>query len=874
MEEELYPILWAKSEPYKSLWSHLRETAIVSKTILQYSNSNIKILRLGNLLGLSDEEALRLIMYLSGLHDLGKLHPLFLIKSDSDIVKDFLEEQKLKYPNSNLKATFRHERESEQAAIRIWENTFQFADEKTRKSLAAILRLHHQGKEGCAPSLIDEEWPQGMKWVRQQEIMEARLRKWIQPPSFSIQNARQADAGFMLMLAIVIMSDWIASGNMLADTTDDTPENEIENRTKDFLNQAGLLPANLPCYSSFCSAWPQIRETQKRPLQNHLDQFFSKRENQELPLLMILEAPMGEGKTEAGIYAALKLMKYWGKDGFYIALPTAATANQMESRINRFLEIHGGQNAKLLHSAAWLSDPQFVLDEKGEQTQAELWLTSSKRALLAPTAVGTVDQAMMAAMRIKYGVLRLEGLAGKVLIIDEIHAYDAYMTDIILKLLAWCKAMGVPVIMLSATLPAARKERILKQYSDDVSVLSAYPLITAAYRGGKTEQESVYESYQNNEIYVQLAPILHDAGAIARMAVSKVREGGCICVLMNTVKEAQAVYRELKRNADADTKLLLFHSRFSMARRNQIEQQCIRLFGPGGERPEKAILVATQVVEQSLDIDMDGMITAIAPVDLLLQRMGRMHRHKETFRPSSLSRPVFTVLVPAVGEDYGLTGEIYYQLLLQRTYTCLEKICLEKNYQISIPNDLKNMVEFVYDETCRVEDDLESFLERSFQDELKEGESGQIELDEPKEKGFGMRWLTQAPIFGDDEDGFLPAKTRLGEESEKLAVLPAELYEKIKTVLDEGRHPDIRLSRKILLYSVSVPKRQLRKLFQHSRDGILTGTGRLYKVIMVRCDNEEIAAPESTLTAQIGGTKIQMDSEFGFFIEQEGESRK
>ncbi|MFR6378830.1 MAG: DEAD/DEAH box helicase [Evtepia sp.] len=178
--------------------------------------------------------------------------------------------------------------------------------------------------------------------------------------------------------------------------------------------------------------------------------------------MVLIEAPMGEGKTEAGIYAALQMARQWKKHGFYVGLPTSATSNQMVGRMREFLALHGLEDTvRLLHSMAWLVDedlPEMQFDTE-EKAYAARWLLPVRRGLLAPYAVGTVDQAMMAVLMVKYGVLRLLGLAQKTLVIDELHSYDVYMSELIERLLEWCKALEIPVVMLSRRCRRRKKRR-------------------------------------------------------------------------------------------------------------------------------------------------------------------------------------------------------------------------------------------------------------------------------------------------------------------------------------------------------------------------------------------------------------------------------
>ena len=887
----LATVLWAKSNPYKSIFQHGRETAIVAKAILKRSNLNADVLGIGEKLGISEDEAIKLTMYTAATHDIGKISPIFTDNKNLDFVDEFFRNHpECKLPVAEIFHDFRHEIESAMAAERIWKTKNRFSNVVTRKSLATVLRVHHQGKSGSAPDLcgLRDEFAMEEKnggfngdfWLEQQEIFEKKMYDWINPPSFDLNRAVEGDAALMLITAIVIISDWIASGDIFNDIAENTSEEELWSRAVDFLNRAGLTPPALHENKDFCSVWQDIPKDSRRPLQRCLDDFFAEKKENTQPQLLIIEAPMGEGKTEAGIFAALKLQDYWHKEGFYIALPTAATSNQMAARVNRLLEKHGSNRVKLLHSMAWLyngtlEDMEFNLGDEEDRTQAEMWTSSAKRALLSPLAVGTVDQAMMAAMYIKYGVLRLAGLAGKVLIIDEIHAYDVYMSEIIMTLLEWCRALSVPVIMLSATLPQLRKAKILERFgvqgAGNRNGQTAYPLITAAYQDGRLEELAVPGSYQKNEVFVKLLPCLNDVERIAETAAGLVSAGGCICVLVNTVAEAQKIYQQLKQKADKETRLMLFHSRFSAGRRNEIENECVRIFGPlgvkTGIRPEKAILVATQVVEQSLDIDMDVMLTAIAPIDLLLQRMGRMHRHEQTPRPNKLCKPEMLVLIPAESEGYGATESIYYKFLLDRT-----RKALIKRASIKVPEDIPLLVEQIYAEELTDEDmtrgtELEAFYTMLFQEEMKAAESTVTTLSSPKKNKFCFDVMTSSPFVGDDEDPLIQARTRLSEKSHTIAIVPEDLYDEIKN----SERPGTTLARKTLLYSVSITERQFRELSLAKDTSVIAGgRGQLSHVYIIRESSGCGSGPQETLRALTGEWEIVLDREMGFLYNKRG----
>ncbi|HBP25967.1 MAG TPA: hypothetical protein DD618_03345 [Acholeplasmatales bacterium] len=850
-------LLWAKSAPRKKLQAHLRETAIVARTLLCDSAFSVITPLLAGYLGLSNEGAVSLASYLAGIHDLGKCHPSFQ-ETDGSQMTDYLKQHvHLKYP---ISGKYRHENSN--VFLRIWESDSVFENKKVRRAFKTVIKLHHQGKQGDSFPIKKEDierWPGAEDWLKLQDEIELEIRNWLKPPIQANNKITDLDSACVLLSGLVILSDWIASGDDFS-TLNDYAENEtVRNEIKLFIAKTGLekTPA-LPC-GSFTDLWTKLNKFSLRPLQVAVEKLFS--EDTRMPLALILEAPMGEGKTEAGVYAAMKMAKYWNKEGMYVALPTSATANQMVGRINALLKEHGKSEALLVHSMSWLNaDNQFLIsndEDEIDRKDAESWFRPTKRGLLAPYAVGTVDQAMMAVLKVKYGVLRLFGLSNKVLIIDEIHAYDAYMSSIIRRLLEWCRALRIPVVMLSATLPTFKKQDFMSVYGEIGQSANAYPLITAAYDNGHVEQTAVEGSYQNGVIKVQKLPIMHNPESIAMLAIDQCKYGGCICIIMNTVAEAQNVYSAINSQPH-EAELILFHSQFPLGQRQKIEEQCFSKFGPDhSHRPKRSILVATQVVEQSLDLDFDAMITAIAPIDLLLQRCGRLHRHRNTKRAEVHKEAVLTVLVPGVNDDFGITAKIYYPLFLDRTKKVLDDTDL-----IRIPEDIPNLVEVVYQQEKISEDVLDNFLFKQFHEQLLQGESQNSEIAAPDPNDFGLQ---REDIFKSDDDPEISAKTRLGEINRKIAIVPMNVYKKI----DRSKRPSVQLARLVMQYSLTAPSTKIPPtLKSESNNNLIEGKGLLAGIIIMPAQEFE-SDPTETLKAKISGYVICFDNQLGLVIRKE-----
>lgn len=433
--------------------------------------------------------------------------------------------------------------------------------------------------------------------------------------------------------------------------------------------------------------------------------------------LAIVEAPTGEGKTEAA-FALAEPARSTGT-GIYFALPTMATANGLYDRVETYLKKATGNadlEARLLHSQAWLfrenvETAQNPGNEGNEQaTQVRDWFAGAKRGLLAPFGVGTIDQALIAALRAKHGFVRLFALAGKTVVIDEVHAYDVYMADLMDVLLGWLHALGCRVILLSATLPKVRRQALLRAWGvQGEQPESVYPAITWINTEGMLLSRG-FGVQPRKPLTMELISAgdeEHWAQGAARILQRVRAQGGLGALVLNTVRDAQNAYDWLSEQRLDGLHLDLFHARFTAQDRNAIEKRVLERFGRNGARMQPAILVATQVIEQSLDLDFDHMVSALAPIDLLIQRAGRLHRHRrqidgilrEDHGCDERPNPVLQVLALPLESD-GLPdikkAFVYSPDVLMRT---MQK--LHSNLKILRPSDVVDAIEAVYGEAER-----------------------------------------------------------------------------------------------------------------------------------------------------------------------------
>ncbi len=397
--------------------------------------------------------------------------------------------------------------------------------------------------------------------------------------------------------------------------------------------------------------------------------------------LIVVEAPTGEGKTEAALIGYANSSWDGMTNGLYVAMPTQATSNQMIGRVKEFLDRNSDkkQHVSLIHGNALFSNPLIEELMEADSELAE-WMSVGKRAVLSRHGVGTVDQAFLAVLPTRHYFVRLFGLAGKMVIFDEVHAYDTFMNTILKHLLKWLRAIGSEVIMLSATLPVRTRKEIMKCYDTEVNI-NSYPLISMADRG---------------EITIPIDPARERELTIKNTTYDTYTDlidgwrGGCTAIIVNTVAKAQELYSFLKMRYPRKD-IMLLHSRFLLGQKNSIEEKLIRTYGKGVRRPLDSIVVSTQIIEQSLDIDFDVMFSEYAPVDLLLQRAGRIYRHENRPRYPHDEPTLYLFEPEKEGTDFGVSSRIYETELLRRTYDTLNK-----RQSIRIPGDIREVIEEVY----------------------------------------------------------------------------------------------------------------------------------------------------------------------------------
>ncbi|MBW1987529.1 MAG: CRISPR-associated helicase Cas3' [Deltaproteobacteria bacterium] len=734
--------LWAKKEReapqemesnYHPLFFHLLDVATVTRELWNLVLKRDMKATLSHSLGIDDESTSYWVAFWAGLHDLGKASPAF--QGKWELAKNNLTQAGLKFPQ--ILTIPPHGVITAAALEDLLSNL------KLPPPLAHRIAVSVGGHHGVFPraaeieALTKEVIGKGLWNNIRQDIFNA-LAKLFHISQVPIPQEEPKNPFFVMLSGLVSVADWIGSNQDFFPFAGQDIDilgysKEVSSKAKKALNSLGWLGWSPPVTpKKFFELFPAIKSYCLRPLQEGIIKLAEKLIT---PGLVIVEAPMGEGKTEAAMYLADHWALTLGQRGCYFALPTQATSNQMFGRIQEFLQHRYSDdlvNLQLLHGHASLSGefqvlrdkakhlfiPDNVETETGEPQKGDViaaeWFTYRKRGLLAPFGVGTIDQALLSILKTKHFFVRLFGLSHKTVVIDEVHAYDAYMTKLLERLLEWLAASNSSVVILSATLPRDKRQALAQAYVRGLGMdrkLSSpeevsYPRIiwlSSSTQGAiHVDASSQFSRLLNIEWVrgdIQVNnPQSFTLGVRLQETLSG---GGCAAIICNTVGRAQEVYQTLKFYfSDQDTEsgeqeLYLFHARYLFEERERREIQVLHRFGKHkGSRPHRAVLVATQVIEQSLDLDFDLMITEMAPIDLLLQRSGRLHRHRHP-RPPGLENPILWIMLPELVNqvpNFGRGSEsVYDRHVLLRSW-----LALQGHKSIAVPDEIETLIEEVY----------------------------------------------------------------------------------------------------------------------------------------------------------------------------------
>ncbi len=558
-----------------------------------------------------------------------------------------------------------------------------------------------------------------------------------------------------LLAGLITVADWIGSNERWFSPELESPLAAARQQARAALRQIGW-PGGKLRQTGFADAFATGPDVSFNP--NPLQQAVA--DASLSPGVIVVEGPMGCGKTEAALFAAQQLIASGQQQGIYFALPTQVTSNRIHLRVERFLRntLVDEASFRLAHGNAWLEDdfdlriaPAFDRWEAkdGEKPsdhvrEARSWFASAKQALLAPYGVGTIDQALQGVVAVKHFFVRRFALAGKVVILDEIHSYDIYTGTLITALIRELVNLRCSVIILSATLTAARRNELLAAAGiKETTAPADYPLVTYGTSGNECRHlKPVWSSDKT----ISLRPAVISEEETITELICRAETGQHVLWIRNTVVEAQQAFRAVVSSICQDTvRVGLLHSRFPFARREGLEK--LWLDHLGTNRPTTgpgSILIATQVVEQSVDIDLDFIVSDLAPTDMLLQRMGRLWRHPRPHRQAA--QQDFWIRLPdiapsadvaALKSALGRSAWVYAPYVLLRTAAVWQS-----RSEINLPANIRPLLEDTYAEPDAHEPEAWKELHRAL-----EKEKGELE-----ENAKAATLVLGRPMLEDQDD--------------------------------------------------------------------------------------------------------------------------
>lgn len=777
--------------------------------------------------GLSEKETYAWLMFFIALHDFGKFDVRFQTKEKLLAEANY----ETSFPTAIGSKDYFHGDEGYKWFVsesdKYFPNDVDYKRQKWIQNWFASVAGHHgsipTNAEYNPPPFINE-YIISKDFRARQNWVQKLMHMFLEPVGMTFADIPTKNPP-VLLAGFCSVCDWLGSNKLYFEYQQDESSLQMyfssrKNNAFKVLNDFGLL-SHITTVGGMKALYPNF---EPRDIQTLIE---------SLPVsqsLTIIEANTGSGKTEAALAYASKLLAASLADSIIFALPTQATANAMLERLesvagkifgsnDNIILAHGRRDSNV-HFKKMIERYKHSISQHGDYeagAQCSEWLSSSrKRAFLGQIAVTTVDQVMLSAIKpLKHYFIRSFGIGKGVLIIDEIHAYDAYMYGILEVVIKQQKQAGGSIILLSATLPAHQKQLLCDAWGTDTVVDNAnYPLILhASYNGVRTFILDAQNRTQEKTVEIELWRT--DDFSISKAQLERIvkaaEEGAKVGIFCNLVDDAQEYAHYLSKITSVPVDI--FHSRYLYCDRMDKEQMVLKIYSENGPK-EGRILVGTQVIEQSLDIDFDWIISFICPVDLLFQRMGRLHRHLRQ-RLGSYDVPRCTVVLPNITDTnlkhtprdiYGLHNLIYKDTRVLWRTQCL----LEQNNTILFPEAYRNWIERVYAKD-RWENEPESLTKLHAEYETEEWASKWI-----------SKSLTQADTYFLDSEGNANALTREGKMN--LSVVLVLEDRGVKCFLDGTPvpKPKDRFNRELLSQnSLGVPDNDFwRTIIPNIQDGL------------------------------------------------------
>ena len=708
---------------------------------------------------------------LAALHDIGKVSPGF--------------QQKCKVWVGGKQSWFKRDAGYEGRHGRVSQIFIESLRGGHLRGWAEAIGAHHGRVQGNDP--VGD--PGGKVWEHARRNLLEELEDKFGP--LSVEDAK-SEAVEWLMAGLITLADWLGS-----DENNFSPENcgtldktRQSAKAEEVVQRLELAGATLVANKTFEKVFVKaLQGNPPRPLQREIITA-----QKPMPGVYVIEDVMGSGKTEAALWLAYRLMATGQARGLYFGLPTRVTSDRIHRRVRDFLaQVYpSGVEPPLVHGQAWLKELPNVRpawndrrDSSGDDTpneQAEAvrkWFASARRGLLAPFAVGTVDQALLGVVAAKWFFLRQFALAGKVVVLDEVHSYDLYTGTLIQQLVKRLRELNATPVILSATLTTKQRACLVGEDSVSSDAAVPYPAITV-----KTSESAArlfpVESHTGTKS-VQIVPVpvpdFDNVPAVVAIAAKLAAEGRNVVWIRNTVRHAQEAYRLLNGERQEDAfEIGLLHSRFPAFQRASYpkasleelkkhhlhEERWLWMIGKpepprADARPQGCVLVATQLVEQSVDIDADALITDLAPTDMLLQRLGRLHRHDRDDRgqptaylvvPQTIAENSQALSAKEIKKSLGSVGRVYSPYVLLRTWEQWRRLHVELRGQV-----IRQLLEKTYSDSHDdpagwrdLYEDLETDRKR-LRDLALSATNVRGQPLRPDEEGLGTRFTTQRQLL-------------------------------------------------------------------------------------------------------------------------------
>ena len=693
---------WAKTtkegKPGISVYEHMVNVGCVARCIAEAAPKILKRFDLQP----------EVVGALVALHDLGKISPGFQRKCEA-----WLEENDLmKIARNGCWDTAMESDHGKvsHAAIQVFLSESGIGHDSA-KFVSAVLGAHHgrlnpPNDHGYRPQKLIFDSASQIAWDAERKANARMIWRHFAANGASIE-LNDTSPSLWWLAGLTSVADWIGSDERFFSPECQIKDEETASLARNALDTIGFRQIEFVQNLSFHDLFHDAENPETRWIPNDMQE--KTLSTVSAPGVYVVEAPMGMGKTEAALWAAYQLLVSGKATGIYFALPTQATSNRMHIRMNEFVRrISPIFNAsRLIHGNSWLMDAdagiapattEIKMSSSDDARMGRDWFASTKRALLAPFGVGTIDQALLGVVAAKHFFVRHFALAGKVVILDEVHSYDLYTGTLIDKLITTLEDIGCTVIVLSATLTGKRRSQIVPHPEDaDGEADICYPLISGRNEGQPIEPVAATPP-KSRTVKVDFI----EAANGAEEAIMLARNGGAVLWICNTIDAAQRQYRQFMELAEEEFPVGLLHSRFPFWRREKLEDLWMERLGKNGKTRCGSILVSTQVVEQSVDLDADLLITEMAPTDMLLQRLGRLWRHERGQRPADKTQfyiieetqsiEEFRNMKPqAIVKALGSKAKVYAPYILLRS---LEVWKTQQN--VSLPLQIRQLLESTY----------------------------------------------------------------------------------------------------------------------------------------------------------------------------------